>query len=131
MKRSLTCTDLLIDAQKALKAKVMLLEKMQLQGHISWEGYEQFIEEITKTFSSLLNPLISYADKFLFIMSLLRIVMKEINCQNSSTIDLNQRATLFRFTQHSSVLPYQMNKVGNRAFFFCPTGKKGVKVHPG
>lgn len=45
MKRSLTCKDLLIYVQKALKAKVMLLGRMQLQGHISWEGYEQFLKK--------------------------------------------------------------------------------------
>lgn len=50
MKRSLTCKSLLIHVQKALKAKVLLLERMQLQGHILWEGYEQFIEEIAKKF---------------------------------------------------------------------------------
>lgn len=64
---------------------------------------EEFIEEIAKNFSSLLNPLESCAKEFL-LMSLLRMVMKEINCQNSLTIDLNQHATLFKFGQHSSVL---------------------------
>lgn len=107
MKRNLTCKGLLIHVQKALKAKVLLLERLQLQGHILWEGYEQFIEEIAKNFySSLLNPLESCVKDFLFIMSLLRMVMKVINCQNSLTIDQNQPATLFRFSQHSSVLPH-------------------------